>query len=593
MDIIHIQEKIINKLMDIIKIQANILALNKSSVLLLLSTFFLLLWGYLMKPPSKPSKSPASTFARSIVRKRIIGHLKPLPPPPSGYKNLPMILSLKNATEPLPDDYVKSWKSSSARKKRRMTLVLDLDETLVHASANPTDPFRIHGGDNLPYDLRIEVKKNIDGGSNGSNMKEIFVWKRPYLGLFLREMSKVFEIVIFTAGQRRYASPLVDEIDPLGVVRRRYFRDTCLAGNVVGKYKKDLSKVVCPEHWPQRTILLDNSPSAYEDTCPNNAVPIKGFFGNDLSDCELLHLIPFLSALSNVNDVRSILQLRNSPQQLEKIMNFGISLNNDNHNHNHNNNNNERETFDSNDSPEQQKGSMFLKESKTYRYNSSSRSNKNNKSGGSNKSSSIASDGPSSSSSSGSGSSKLSHLAAMLSSTPFSTPTNSPKLCSQEPCPQGNMKMAVVNKKNSHHNENNNSSSSNKMNLQPSLPNLMSLNNVLFDSPSTPTSTASFDSGEQKKRMTSVSKKYHHHTSSPLTTPIIRLTSATGGVTTTSVSGVNVSGGVSVVGSVGNKVTSGRRSRFSGDRTVTSEHKLEHKSSFKNLFLRRKRSNST
>ena len=35
---------------------------------------------------------------------------------------------------------------------------------------------------------------------------------RPYLHTFLREISKWFEVVIFTASERRYAEPLVQRI---------------------------------------------------------------------------------------------------------------------------------------------------------------------------------------------------------------------------------------------------------------------------------------------------------------------------------------------------------------------------------------------
>ena len=38
----------------------------------------------------------------------------------------------------------------------------------------------------------------------------IFVQKRPYAEYFLEEMSKYYEVVIFTASLSKYADPLMD-----------------------------------------------------------------------------------------------------------------------------------------------------------------------------------------------------------------------------------------------------------------------------------------------------------------------------------------------------------------------------------------------
>lgn len=246
-----------------------------------------------------------------------------------------------------------------------MTLVLDLDETLVHSSSNPNDPHRIHGGVKCRYDLKIDINRSSGGGGGGgstsaagaaagtcggsggrddgrkggrggggSDTKTIYVWKRPYVDVFLREASKLFELVIYTAGQRRYASPLIDLLDEQhGVIRRRYFRDSCkLAeendngnnGSISGgvgrsspdcrKYVKDLA-LAAPSHWPERALLLDNSPCAYETSCPYNALPIKSYFGTDPEDTELLALIPFLVSLSAVSDVRHVLRFRTAQDQ--------------------------------------------------------------------------------------------------------------------------------------------------------------------------------------------------------------------------------------------------------------------------------------
>ena len=47
--------------------------------------------------------------------------------------------------------------------------------------------------------------------------------KRPHLDEFLAEMSKYFNIYIFTAQMREYADPMIDALQ--APVRGRYYRD--------------------------------------------------------------------------------------------------------------------------------------------------------------------------------------------------------------------------------------------------------------------------------------------------------------------------------------------------------------------------------
>ena len=72
-----------------------------------------------------------------------------------------------------------------------ITLVLDLDETLVHCSVEP-----IVGADvTFPVDF------------NGT-LYTVYVRKRPHLAKFLEVIADKFEVVIFTASQVRWLSPV-------------------------------------------------------------------------------------------------------------------------------------------------------------------------------------------------------------------------------------------------------------------------------------------------------------------------------------------------------------------------------------------------
>jgi len=177
--------------------------------------------------------------------------------------------------------------SSNIAGRRRKTLVLDLDETLVHAQMKrPVDG----------YDLELNVHSD-----NAFNT--FFVSKRPHLDAFLRCVSKWYRIVIFTASSQRYADPLIDAVDQYKVVEARFFRESCIQKG--GQFIKDLT-VVEPDL--RNVILLDNTPSAYAMHA-ENGLPIEAWF-NDPYDEHLLDLLPLLYGLHFLQDVRSILSLR-------------------------------------------------------------------------------------------------------------------------------------------------------------------------------------------------------------------------------------------------------------------------------------------
>ena len=98
----------------------------------------------------------------------------------------------------------------------------------------------------------------------------------------------------------QYGDPLLDQLDIHKVVHHRLFRESCY--NHQGNYVKDLSQV---GRDLKDTIIIDNSPASYIFH-PNNAVPVSSWF-NDPHDTELTDLCPFLADLSEVDDVRGVL----------------------------------------------------------------------------------------------------------------------------------------------------------------------------------------------------------------------------------------------------------------------------------------------
>ena len=82
---------------------------------------------------------------------------------------------------------------------------------------------------------------------------------RPGTQDFLEEMSKYYELVIFTASLSKYANPLMDILDPKGLCTARLFREHCQF--IDNTYMKDMSKL---GRRIEDVILIDNSPNSYK-----------------------------------------------------------------------------------------------------------------------------------------------------------------------------------------------------------------------------------------------------------------------------------------------------------------------------------------
>ena len=96
----------------------------------------------------------------------------------------------------------------------RKTLLLDVDETLVHSSFTPPE--------------RADIILPIDIEGRTCN---IYVQVRPGCCEFIVEVGKYFEVVIFTASLSKYAIPLMDILDPERVAPQRLFREHCTQFN--------------------------------------------------------------------------------------------------------------------------------------------------------------------------------------------------------------------------------------------------------------------------------------------------------------------------------------------------------------------------
>ncbi|KAL2841115.1 NLI interacting factor-like phosphatase-domain-containing protein [Aspergillus pseudodeflectus] len=231
-------------------------------------------------------KSPPSSSVHRVTR---YPH-SPVPPRPLIPSRLPSYTATGRNAARLP----------------QKTLVLDLDETLIHSLAKGG---RMSSGHMVEVKLATPMTTALAPGAPPTTVGPqhpilYYVHKRPHCDDFLRKICKWYKLVVFTASVQEYADPVIDWLEQeRKYFQARYYRQHCTFRN--GAYIKDLSSV---EPDLSQVMILDNSPMSYifhED----NAIPIEGWI-NDPTDNGLLHLIPILEALQYVTDVRAFLALR-------------------------------------------------------------------------------------------------------------------------------------------------------------------------------------------------------------------------------------------------------------------------------------------
>ena len=153
---------------------------------------------------------------------------------------------------------------------KKYTLVLDLDETLIHFKFDPIDE------------------------------KKAMLHLRPGLFEFLDDVSHYYELVIFTSSLQDYADPILDVIEKNRIYfdYRLYRQHTIIIGNDfvkdISKLGRDMSKI----------IIVDNMSQNFQ-LQKENGICIKSFWGKDNFDYNLTDLAPILIEIAEKNmDVR-------------------------------------------------------------------------------------------------------------------------------------------------------------------------------------------------------------------------------------------------------------------------------------------------
>lgn len=167
------------------------------------------------------------------------------------------------------------------RSSMERTLVLDLDETLVHSEI-----IHIKNPD-LAFPLTI----------NGREI-HFYVRLRPHVKHFLQEVSKNFEVVVFTASSKEYANKIIEHLDPeKKYIKHALYRDSCIYRK--GKYIKDL-RILGRDM--RKVVMVDNKVKSYIAQ-PENAIQIDTWLFNR-EDEELLKVLKVVNGMTSCRDVR-------------------------------------------------------------------------------------------------------------------------------------------------------------------------------------------------------------------------------------------------------------------------------------------------
>lgn len=153
------------------------------------------------------------------------------------------------------------------------TLVLDLDETIIHFRVNP------------------------------NNELEGVMKVRPGIYDFLETLGKYYEMIVFTTATSEYADILLDSIEENKIYfDYRFYREHSII--VDNDFVKDLTRIGRPL---DKTIIVDNMPQNFR-LQKENGIIIKGFFGDDPYDTALIELTPILLSIAKEGgDVRKSL----------------------------------------------------------------------------------------------------------------------------------------------------------------------------------------------------------------------------------------------------------------------------------------------
>ncbi|KAF0701351.1 Aste57867_8132 [Aphanomyces stellatus] len=175
--------------------------------------------------------------------------------------------------------------SSLAAARRKKCLVLDLDRTLWYRSYRPFET--------ADFVAVYHVPRKRSASS-------IFVSIRPGAQFLLDSLAPFYDIVVFTASDRKCTDDLIDLVDSKRHIQYRFYRDLCAASDEKSsRLTKDVALLGRPL---SDIVIVDDNPKAWA-TSRANVILCKEYTGSK-RDVEMYSVTHQLLELHGVDDVR-------------------------------------------------------------------------------------------------------------------------------------------------------------------------------------------------------------------------------------------------------------------------------------------------
>ena len=174
----------------------------------------------------------------------------------------------------------------------KKVVLLDLDETLIHGDFQEEYLNDI----DHPYDKIIKFT-SLDEQEEVS----VGIFIRNGVQKFLEEISKIFDIGIFTASSKDYADAVINYLDPNNeFIKFRLYRNSCIRVNNISI--KDL-RIIGVDL--KNIVLIDNNMYSFANQL-GNGILINSFY-YDKNDYDLFSVMSYLlTYIAPTDDVRKI-----------------------------------------------------------------------------------------------------------------------------------------------------------------------------------------------------------------------------------------------------------------------------------------------
>lgn len=216
------------------------------------------------------------------------------------------------------ENYPEQILGQITKNGNKKILLLDLDETLIHADFDELLPKSTYDKiitftekkskeENDEINAYQNSQENNDTSDSSENEEEeifkVGIFLRNGVREFLNIVSQYFEVGIFTASVKEYADAVIDFLDPeKKMIKFRLYRNNCVNVNDLFT-TKDLTVIKGIDL--RKVVLVDNNIYSFAPQI-NNGILINSFY-NDKNDQELNNVLCYLmNYIYSANDVREI-----------------------------------------------------------------------------------------------------------------------------------------------------------------------------------------------------------------------------------------------------------------------------------------------